>query len=169
MSSVPHTLALKHGGNVEKIISSLLATYEAGAVTRRQVIAALAVLAAAGTKLSAAPLAGGALDHLSLQVSDLERSTRFYRDVLGLTVAPGVRPDGSVRLDLPKGGYLTLRELSPAGKVDHFCIKVGDFNREAVTRQLKTQGIVPIDEPNFTGTGAGFHIVDPDGLNVQLL
>lgn len=152
-----------------KTISDLLDTYEAGAVTRRQLIAALAVLATASTKLSAAPLSGGALDHLSLQAGDLERSTRFYRDVLGLTAAPGVRPDGSVRLNLPKGGYLTLRKLNPAGKVDHFCIRLDNFNKGAVTQQLKTLGIVPIDEPNFTGTGAGFHVVDPDGLKVQLL
>jgi catechol 2,3-dioxygenase-like lactoylglutathione lyase family enzyme len=138
-------------------------------VTRRQFVAGLAVLAATGRTLSAAPLSSGALDHLSLQVSDLGRSTRFYRDVLGLTVIAGTRPDGSVRLDLPKNGYLTLRTLPPAGKVDHFCIKLDNFAKEAVTQQLKALGIVPIDEPNFTGTGAGFHVVDPDGLNVQLL
>jgi catechol 2,3-dioxygenase-like lactoylglutathione lyase family enzyme len=153
---------------VEETISELLDTYEEGAVTRRQVIAALALLVGAGTKLSAAPLSGGTLDHLGLQVSDLARSTRFYRDVLGGTLPPGVRPDGSVRLDFAKGGFLTLRELSPGGRVDHFCVKLEKFNKEAVAQQLKAQGIIPIDEPNFTGTGAGFHVVDPDGLNVQL-
>ena len=148
---------------MEKTISELLASYEAKTVTRRQLVASLAVLVAPSTDLSAAPLSGGALDHLSLQVSDLERSTRFYRDVLGLTVAPGVRTDGSVRLDLANGGFLVIRQESPPGKVDHFCIRLDGFSKEAVTQQLTSQGIEPIDEP----TGAGFHVIDPDGLKVQ--
>lgn len=154
---------------MEQTISKLLAAYETGAVTRRQFIAAVAVFGAAGTAVPAAQLPDGALDHLSLQASDLGRSTRFYCDVLGFTQAQGVRPDGSVRLNLPKGGFLTLHKRSPAGKVDHFCIRLDTFSKEVVTAHLRARGITPIDEPDFTGTGAGFHVVDPDGLNVQLL
>ena len=72
-----------------------------------------------------------------------------------------------MRLNLPRGGYVTLRNAKPAGAVDHFCIALSDFNKERVTQQLKAQGVVPIDGPNFTGTGAGFHVVDPDGLRVS--
>jgi len=154
---------------VENTISRLLAAYESGTVTRRQVIVAFTALIATATDTAAATLSGDALDHVSLLVSNLERSRAFYRDVLGLTAATGVRPDGSVRLNLPGSGYVTLRSAAPAGTVDHFCIKLKGFDKELVTRQLKMQGIAPIDEPNFTGTGAGFHIMDPDGLSVQLL
>jgi catechol 2,3-dioxygenase-like lactoylglutathione lyase family enzyme len=154
---------------VEQAISGLLAAYEAGTITRRQFIAAAAMFGAAGTAPAAAQLPGGALDHLSLQTSDLGRSTRFYCEVLGFTEAQGVRPDGSVRLNLPKGGFLTLHKRSPAGKVDHFCIRLDDFSKDVVTTHLRARGITPIDEPDFTGTGAGFHVVDPDGLRVQLL
>jgi catechol 2,3-dioxygenase-like lactoylglutathione lyase family enzyme len=153
---------------MQKTISDLLARYEREAISRRDAVVALAAVVAGGTGVSAAPLAGGALDHLGLQVSDLGRSTTFYRDVLGFTPATGARPDGSVRLNLPRGGYITLRNAKPAGTVDHFCIALSAFNKEAVMQQLKSQGVVAIDEPNFTGTGAGFHIVDPDGLRVQL-
>ena len=156
---------------MEKTISRLLTAYEAGALTRRQVVTGLAGLVATATEASSATLSGDALDHVSLLVGNLDRSTAFYRDVLGLVEARGARPDGSVRLNLPGSGYLTLRRAtpSPSGIVDHFCIRLSGFDKEAVTRQLKARGIVPIDEPNFTGTGAGFHITDPDGISVQLV
>ena len=154
---------------MEKTINSLFASYEAGTLSRRQVVSAILALLAGNTRVSAAPLAGGALDHLSMQVSDLDRSTRFYRDVLGMTVPTGDRPDGSVRLNLPKGGYITIRAGRPAGVVDHFCVRLDGFDKAAVTQQLKAMDIKAVDEPNFTGTGAGFRIVDPDGMNVQLL
>jgi catechol 2,3-dioxygenase-like lactoylglutathione lyase family enzyme len=154
---------------VQETISILLAKYESGAMTRREVVAVLAGVVVGGTRISAAPLGAAGLDHLGVQVSDLERSTRFYRDVLGLTAASGVRADGSVRLNLPRSGYITLRPATPSGTVDHFCIALNEFNKEVVTQQLKAQSVVPIDEPNFTGTGAGFHVFDPDGLKVQLV
>ena len=154
---------------MEKTISRLLAAYEAGALTRRQVITGLTGLMVTATAASAATLSGDALDHISLLVGDRDRSTAFYRDVLGLVEPPGARPDGSVRLNLPGSGYLTLRKGTPSGSVDHFCIRLNRFDKEAVTQQLKARGIVPIDDPNFTGTGAGFHITDPNGLSVQLV
>ena len=60
-------------------------------------------------------------------------------------------------------------DRSPAGKVDHFCIRLDDFSKDDVTTLLRAREITPIDEPDFTGTGAGFHVVDPDGFRVQLL
>jgi catechol 2,3-dioxygenase-like lactoylglutathione lyase family enzyme len=154
---------------MHEAVSILLTQFEAGAISRREVIAALtSVVVAATASVSAAPLGDGALDHLGLQVSDLDRSPRFYRDVLGLSPASGDRPDGSVRLNLPRGGYVTLRNARPAGTVDHFCLALSGFNKEAVSQQLRARNVIPIDEPNFTGTGAGFHVIDPDGLRVQL-
>ena len=153
---------------MEETLSRLLARYEAGTLTRRQVISAVLALFAAEEQVTAAPLAVGTLDHLGVQVSDLDRSIRFYRDVLGMAEPPDARPDASVRLNLPKGGFITLRAARPAGKVDHFCIRLDRFDKRAITQQLKAVGIEAIDEPNFTGSGAGFHITDPDGLNVQL-
>src|SRR5262245_46506329 len=120
---------------MEKTISDLLASYESKAVSRRQLVAALALLAAPSAKLSAAPLPRGSLEHLSLQVRDVERSTRFYRDVVGLTVATADRPDGSVRLDLANGAFLVIRQVAPPGVIDHFCIRLDNFNKEAVTQQ----------------------------------
>jgi catechol 2,3-dioxygenase-like lactoylglutathione lyase family enzyme len=59
-------------------------------------------------------MAGGAtLDHLFIVVTDLDRSKRFYADVLGLEVTlegegyvqvRGLHPTGSARIGAPRRG-----------------------------------------------------------------
>ena len=48
--------------------------------------------------------------------------------------------------------------------VDHFAITVDNFNKEAVTQVLKSHGLTPQENIQF-----GFHIKDPDGVNVQIV
>ena len=160
---------------MERTILGLLTRYEGGLLTRRELITGLTMLAAAGSTTSATGPKGIGLDHLSLQVSDLQRSQDFYTKVLGASLQTGARPDGSVRLDLGKGGFLVLRKFSPAGRVDHVGIKLEGFSKDSVSQQLRELGITPVDEPPFSRTqdnpngGAGFHVVDPDRFKVQLV
>jgi len=157
---------------MERKISGLLSNYESGTLTRRELIAGLAMLATAGTTASAAGMKVSRIDHVSLQVSDLKRSRDFYGNVLALSVNTNPRPDDEVRLDLGESGYLVLRSFGTPGKVDHLGIKLEGFNKESVTQQLKASGIVPIDDPSYpisSTTRGGFHVVDPDGFKVQLL
>jgi glyoxalase/bleomycin resistance protein/dioxygenase superfamily protein len=104
---------------MEGRISQLLTRYERGSLTRRELILGITTLVAAGTTTLAAGPKGIGLDHLSLQVSDLQRSQDFYTRVLGASRQAGQRADGSVRLDLGSNGYLVLRKISPAGRVEH--------------------------------------------------
>ena len=149
-------------------ISRLLSHYENGTLTRRELIAGLTMLATTGATTSAAGLKVSRLDHISLNVSDLQRSRDFYANVFALSVSTNPRPDNEVRLDLGEGGALVLRRSSPPGTVNHLGIKLEGFDRASVIRQLKASGIEPVDEPSVPGT-PGFHVVDPDGFKVQLV
>jgi catechol 2,3-dioxygenase-like lactoylglutathione lyase family enzyme len=95
-----------------------------------------------------------------LTVSDLARSSEFYRRVFGLPVQN--RDDGNVQLNLERG-HITLRRGNPSGFVDHFAIGTDRFDQEGVIRELKSRGAEPLDDPD-----AGTHVKDPDGLRVQL-
>jgi catechol-2,3-dioxygenase len=64
-------------------ISKLLATYENGKLSRRDLVQGLALLAAGSGTLSAAGIQGNSINHVSLYVSDLQKSTDFYQRVLG--------------------------------------------------------------------------------------
>ena len=150
------------------VISRLLSRYERGTVTRRELIAALSALAACATTNAEAGLKVSRLDHISLQVSDLQRSREFYGNVFTASVNRTPRPDNEVRLDLGDNALLVLRRAGVPGQVNHLGVKVEGFNRASVAQQLRGAGITPVDEPNVPGT-AGFHVVDPDGFRVQLL
>jgi catechol 2,3-dioxygenase-like lactoylglutathione lyase family enzyme len=142
-------------------ISKLLETYENGKLSRRDLVQGLALLAASSSKLSAAGFQGSSINHVSLYVSDLQRSTNFYQNVLGCTINKR-EVDNQVMLGK---GFLVLRPGKPAGKVDHIAIGVDNFNKEAVTADLKSRGATPKDEKG----GVGFHVVDPDGFPLQII
>jgi catechol 2,3-dioxygenase-like lactoylglutathione lyase family enzyme len=146
---------------MQDTISRLLKTYENGKMSRRQLVQGLAVLAAGSGTASAAGFEGNGINHVSLQVSNLQRSTDYYQRAFGCKVN---KRDGNNQLVFGKG-FLVLRQGTPPGKVDHFAIGVDNFKKESVTADLKARGVTPIDQQ---GGGFGFHVVDPDGYPVQI-
>ena len=146
---------------MKSTISKLLATYENGKLSRRDLVQGLALLAAGSGTMSAAGFQGNSINHVSLYVSDLQRSTDFYQRVFGCSVN---KRDGNNQLAFGKG-FLVLRPGKPPGKVDHFAIGVDNFKKDSVTADLKARGANPIDQQ---GGGFGFHVVDPDGFPVQI-
>jgi catechol 2,3-dioxygenase-like lactoylglutathione lyase family enzyme len=153
---------------MEAVISNLLTSFEKGTLTRRELMQGLALVATASRAASAAELQtsiikGARIDHVSIQVSDLKRSVDFYQKVFGFSVVSEDKPNEIVRLGTTKA-LVSLHHKSPTALVDHFAIGLDSFNKEAVTRELKQRGITP--EENLD---AGFHIKDPEGMNVQIV
>jgi catechol 2,3-dioxygenase-like lactoylglutathione lyase family enzyme len=157
---------------MEAIISDLLNRFERGALTRRGLIQGLAMLTAVSATESAQVAAqsqsgvgiqAAKIDHVSIQVGDLQRSVAFYQKMFGLTVVSEDKPNEIVRLGMGKV-LVSLHHKSPTGRVDHFAIGVEKFNKELVTRELKERGANPEDNLD-----AGFHIVDPEGISVQIV
>jgi catechol 2,3-dioxygenase-like lactoylglutathione lyase family enzyme len=158
---------------MEAIISDLLNRFEKGALTRRGLIQGLTMLTAASATESSAQVASpsqiGAgikaakIDHVSIQVADLPRSLEFYQKMFGLTVLSEDKPNEIVRLGAGKV-LVSLHHKRPTGLVDHFAIGVEKFDKDLVTRELKTRGANPEDNLD-----AGFHIIDPEGISVQIV
>lgn len=158
---------------MDAIISALVTRFERGGLTRRQLVRGLAALVAAGT---AAPVsaaqAGGlkstGIDHTSVLVTDLQRSTEFYQRVFGLTKVSEDTANRIVRLGAGGAGVdatiVSLRQQAPPGLIDHFAMSVENFDREAVTKVLKQHGLTPQQNIEF-----GFHVTDPDGAVVQIV
>lgn len=153
---------------MELAISRLVDRFERGAITRRELIQGLAMLSAASAAGEAQPrpaaTQGVRIDHVSIQVRDLPKSVAFYQEMFGFSVVSEDKPNEIVRLGAERSVLVSLHHKNPTGIVDHFAIDVRDFNREAVTRSLKEHGAEPSDNLD-----AGFHIVDPEGISVQIM
>lgn len=152
---------------MQSIISHLLNRFEQGALTRRELAQGLTMLAAAGTTAAVAQEAvdfkAADIDHVSIHVTDLQRSVDFYQKMFGFTVVSQDKPREIIRLG-NKGVMISLNHGSPAGLVDHFAIGIPHFNKEAVQNHFTQHGATPLQ-----GDYAGLHVKDPDGINVQVV
>ena len=145
---------------MKSVISKLLTAYETGKMSRRDLVQGLALLAASSGTASAAGFQGNSINHISLFVGNLERSTEFYQRSFGCTVN---KRDGNNQLVFGKN-FLVLRPGTPPAKVDHFSIGVDNFRKDSVAADLKARGATPIDQQG----DFGFHVLDPDGFPVQI-
>jgi catechol 2,3-dioxygenase-like lactoylglutathione lyase family enzyme len=155
---------------MEAAISNLVSQFERGAISRRQLIQSLtlgmAALAAGPAARAAAPARKGfkatSVNHISYQVADYRRTRDFYADLLGMAVSAD---DG-------KQCYLTFGDTAiiarnskhPTDKplVDHIAYTIENWNTQEVEAELKRRGLKP--EQDYDS----FHIVDPDGYDVQI-
>jgi catechol 2,3-dioxygenase-like lactoylglutathione lyase family enzyme len=147
------------------VISELVTRFERGALSRRELIGGLALLAgsAAGAPASGATLKSASINHVSVLVTDMARSIDFYGRVFGLTLVNEDKANRIARLGAGGKVLVSLRVEPPPGVIDHFAIGVAAFNRDAVTADLKGFGLTPADNIEF-----GFHVKDPDGAVVQI-
>jgi len=108
-----------------------------------------------------------------IQVSDTERSLRFYGDGLGLLFAPTGYGDGSfeakvgqVKLLLHPDFDDSLRSITRgAGVLIHLWVPDAD----AYCAQLRSRGVPVLDEPADRPWGRHFSVVDPDGYRIDVL
>jgi catechol 2,3-dioxygenase-like lactoylglutathione lyase family enzyme len=150
---------------MESIISDLVTRFEKGSLSRRELVHGLAMLAASATAATAQEdldFKSANIDHVSIQVADLQRSIDFYQKMFGFSVVSDSQPLGIVRLGTDRT-LVSLNRQSPAGIVDHFAIGIPRFSKEAAARYLAQHGANSLDDPY-----AGLHVKDPDGINVQI-
>jgi catechol 2,3-dioxygenase len=117
------------------------------------------------------------IGHVVLNVTDVERSTKFYRDVVGFQVAR-YRPDGT-------GAFLTCGVVhhnlalfkAPEGArpmqkgqigLNHFAFKVESYKALQEAYQRLVQAGAVIDHIVDHGMTRSVYFLDPDGIMMEL-
>ena len=132
---------------MEAIISNLVSRFEKGSLSRRELVRGLAMLAAGGTAASAQEglnFGAATIDHVSIQVADLKRSSEFYQKMFGFKEVSGEPARNILRL----GNTRTLVSLNlekPIATVDHFAIGIPRYNKEAAVRYFTERGVKPLE------------------------
>jgi catechol 2,3-dioxygenase-like lactoylglutathione lyase family enzyme len=155
--------------------NQLLTLYDRRVISRRDLLGALAVLGAsaavgaahgAAAQTVAAPTAatqGRTLNHVSLGVTELQRSTAFYDRLLHLPVRDRDPRFCEYRLE---NGFLGLyQEPGMRRGLDHVAIGMDGYDAKATLQALLRA---------FPGSSAELrnddqvYITDPDGARIQL-
>ena len=151
-----------------KDIDALVSSYEHGTLTRRQLLYALAIMAAPvadkAQTASGGQVKGRNLHHVNVRVSDIARSEAFYRNLFGFSPTRRVQGPDNHGFDLPGGGLIILQKSDQPGHIDHFCIGVDDFDAERLRTGVKNAGIEGVQG----NASDNFSVSDPDGLRVQV-
>ena len=126
------------------------------------------------------------LDHIVLNVSDIERSLRFYIEVLGLQGErvedfragkvgfPSVRINDSTIIDLFPLHSSAVRAggVKNDGNLNHFCLVVGAQDFSGIVDYLAANEIQvregPVSRWGARGRATSVYFLDPDGNEVEI-
>ena len=117
------------------------------------------------------------IGHLVLNVADVERSTAFYRDIVGFELAR-MRPDRSGAF-LACGVVhhnLALFKAPPGARpaekgqigLNHFAFQVDDYKALQEAHRRLTEAGATIDHIVDHGMTRSVYFLDPDGLMMEL-
>jgi catechol 2,3-dioxygenase-like lactoylglutathione lyase family enzyme len=154
--------------------NELVDRFERGTLSRRELIAGLLALGASARPASSAAAAGpidvSGIDHIALRVSDVERSTRFYKEHLGATMRS--QSPNAVFMDVGSqwialfgpGAASTGFAATPPG-LDHISLQPTSVRGfEQRVQALRDRGLDPASPPGSSRV----YFKDPDGVILQL-
>lgn len=131
--------------------------------------------------MASGPLGLGRMGHLSLRVSDLDVSEKFYTDMLGMK--PVWRSEGEIAflecgnddlalIQIPKEEVHTFRRRpQPLQSLHHFGFRVRTKEEvDQLALEVRARDIVIDDGPRDHRDGSrSFYFRDPDGNYIQIL
>ncbi len=123
------------------------------------------------------------MDHIVLNVSDIERSIAFYTETLGLAGErleqfrkgevgfPSVRINADTLIDLSPSRTALPAEGEPRN-LNHFCLVAESIDLALLSEALKSLGVRVVREPvsrwGAHGTAQSIYFLDPDGNEIEI-
>jgi catechol 2,3-dioxygenase-like lactoylglutathione lyase family enzyme len=144
----------------------LLDRYEAGQISRRELLGGLVAMAVVAPAATAAePVIGrvNQMNHVTMFVKDVQKSVDFYQRLFGLEVLTLQDPGVNLRVG---ASFLGLYPAQAQPSINHVCLGLENFNPEAVLKKLSDAGVS--GRIRQRGDTKELYFTDPDNLSIQL-
>jgi len=158
-------------------VENLVTLFEKGRLNRQQLIQGLLAAVAPISMVAHAhadtstmsTFRGRSLNHVTLSVTDVERSQEFYSRLLGGTMScRSIDTDTGAKIESAtlalSDCFIALFKLGEP-KVHHFCVGVENFSIDAALEKLKSD--FPESKP-IVFRGKELYFRDPDGILGQI-
>ena len=109
------------------------------------------------------------IDHVSVLITDVERSRHFYRDLLGLKEIAKPRTFKFVALWFELGNqqlHLLLKDKPDTRSPRHFALRVKDVQK---ARDYMREQEIPLEETTLIPECDRFFVYDPDGNRIEII
>ena len=145
----------------------LIDHYDAGRLSRRELLGALAMLVLPRAQANTAPKVAVAkqINHATLYVRDVEQSRAFYQRLFGMPVLTAQPPGFNLAVG---SGFLGLYPIDPGQtpQINHVCFGLDRFDAEAIRRKLAAEGVDATIR--VRGETKELYFADPNGIRMQL-
>jgi catechol 2,3-dioxygenase-like lactoylglutathione lyase family enzyme len=146
-----------------RAIETLLSNFERGTLSRRQVAVSIAALIGGA---QAAPketeLKAVTINHVTVKVPDLHRTSRFYQEFFGM---PLKQQSATIHILGVGDSFFGIEQGdNKTATVDHYDFGISGFNADEARAKLKKRNLTFADG----NSKESFKFHDPDGFQVQL-
>src|SRR6202048_4223571 len=144
-------------------IEKMIDNFERGAMSRRQLAVSLAALITGAQAASKeAELKAVGINHVTVRVPDLHRTSQFYQEFFGM---PLKQQSATIHiLGVGESSFFGIeQDQSKTAAVSHYDFGMANFNADEVRAKLTERGL------KFDGNSKeSFKFYDPDGFHVQV-
>ncbi len=120
------------------------------------------------------PIKAEGFNHLHVNVRDLARSTRFYKEAFGLKVGFSAGKNLIFMVPEARGHSLALHQVGPnepvgmAGGFQHFGFKLDLNDHDRAIKQVEKAGGKLVSRGKHGGKFPYAYVTDPDGYVIEL-
>jgi catechol 2,3-dioxygenase-like lactoylglutathione lyase family enzyme len=153
---------------MQVFIEKLLNDFERGVISRRQLATVFAGLTAAAVTpttpaLAASSLKAIALNHVTVRVPNLQKTSKFYQEFFGMELA---QHSETIHILSVGDSFFGIEQKPGAPALDHYDFGLDGWDAKAMRAKVAARGLEIT--PGSRGDDESFKFNDPDGFVVQV-
>lgn len=156
---------------MQMLIEKMLNDFERGTLSRRQLAATLvgfAGLAAGGAGMATPALAAPSLkaitlNHVTVRVPNLQKTSKFYQEFFGMKLA---QQSETIHILSVGESFFGIEQKPGGAGLDHYDFGLEGWDAKAMRAKVAAHGLQIT--PGSRGDDESFKFNDPDGFVVQV-